>query len=351
MQDLSLEKLDAVRLAIEQAATVQEIKSTLDMAHAAEVYAKQARLGKDIQEKARQYIDRAERKLGEMLAQAKATGQITHDHGNRYKKVVPDENNLVFTLEQAGIDRKLSMRAQQKARMPEEAFEQMLKEGKKSKVNSKKIKKEPPKAHYRASEVMSRHDSGDNNSEIADATGLSKRVVDDIVHEERIRRTYEPVISREELSLSAQQKFDVAVKQEKARLAASFAAAVDSNIKEILVGSVGPRLAKEQQEARWIMKSRHGVMNRKEFNQIRKCLHADTFAGLPLSDTLKEELNAAFSKFTSLEKFLLKEKESPTTFTTVPSTLEEWDELRKKATEERKRKRAAAKGASGITTK
>jgi len=32
-------------------------------------------------------------------------GQITHDHGNRYKKVVPDENNLVFTLKEAGIGR------------------------------------------------------------------------------------------------------------------------------------------------------------------------------------------------------------------------------------------------------
>ena len=54
-----------------------------------------------------------------MLQAAKAAGQITHVH-NR-KIVVPDDNNA-FTLEQAGIDRKLSMRSQQIADVPKEEF-------------------------------------------------------------------------------------------------------------------------------------------------------------------------------------------------------------------------------------
>ena len=50
------------------------------------------------------------RKLGAMIAAAKAAGQITKVH-NRPKSVVPDENNA-FTLEEIGITRKESMRAQ-----------------------------------------------------------------------------------------------------------------------------------------------------------------------------------------------------------------------------------------------
>ena len=330
MEDLSLEKLDAVRLAIEHAATVQEIKSTLDTAHAAEVYAKQARLGKDIQDKAWQYINRAERKLGEMLQAAKAAGQISKTN-TLHRDHVPDGNMMHFTLKEAGIDRKLSMRAQQKAKMPEEKFEQMLKEGKRPKVNSNKIKKEPPKAHYCATEVMAHYDAGDSNREIAEATGLNMCIVKDIVREERLRR--EPVVSRDDLSLTAQQKFDTAIKQEKARLAVSFATTVDKRVQEFLSGSIGPILEKEQKEAKWIMESRKGVMTRKQFNQIRACLHADRTP----SD---EEKHNAFVLFTSFEKFMLKEKECPTSFTRIPTNWDEWVDARRKGNNEQKRKRA-----------
>jgi hypothetical protein len=52
-----------------------------------------------------------------MLASAKAAGQIGHGSKstgeNQYKSaVVPNENNRSFTLEEAGISRKLSSRAQ-----------------------------------------------------------------------------------------------------------------------------------------------------------------------------------------------------------------------------------------------
>jgi len=49
MQDLSIEKIDAVRAAIEQAATVQEIKHALNVASAAQVYAQQSKAGKEVE--------------------------------------------------------------------------------------------------------------------------------------------------------------------------------------------------------------------------------------------------------------------------------------------------------------
>jgi hypothetical protein len=103
---------------------VQEIKSTIDAAIAIGVYTKQAKLGKNVELKAVEYIVRAEIKLGEMLAAAKAAGQITHDHGNQHKRVIPNENNPVFTLKEAGIDPKLSSKAQKLAAIPKEEREQ-----------------------------------------------------------------------------------------------------------------------------------------------------------------------------------------------------------------------------------
>ena len=49
-----------------------------------------------------------------MLEAAKAVGQITHNHDEKRHPdhVVPNENNVKVTLAEAGIDRKLSSRAQ-----------------------------------------------------------------------------------------------------------------------------------------------------------------------------------------------------------------------------------------------
>jgi hypothetical protein len=138
MSDLSLAKIDAVLVAINEAATVQEIKHTLDMANAAQIYAQQAKVGKDIELRTAEYVIRAERKLGELLESAKATGQITKvpPHNQSH---VPDENMCTFTLEQAGIDRKLSSRAQKIAAVPEAEFEQAISKGKQTGKLSKSL--------------------------------------------------------------------------------------------------------------------------------------------------------------------------------------------------------------------
>ena len=125
MQDLSLAKLDEVLSAIEAATTVQEIKSTIDAAIAIGVYTKQAKIGKDIERKASEYMLRAELKLGEMLGAAKAAGQIGKGQPFQ-KRNVPNENITTFTLDEAGIDRKLSSKAQKLAAIPAKDFAQRV---------------------------------------------------------------------------------------------------------------------------------------------------------------------------------------------------------------------------------
>jgi hypothetical protein len=64
-----------------------------------------------------------------MLAAAKAAGQIGRGF-HFHKSNVPGENITTATLEQAGIDRKLSMRAQKLAAIPKAEFEQAISAGK-----------------------------------------------------------------------------------------------------------------------------------------------------------------------------------------------------------------------------
>ena len=54
---------------------------------------------------------------------------------------------------------------------------------------------------------------------------------------------------------------------------------------------------------------------------------AGSFGASPASET---RLKLAFNLFAGLEKFLLTEKDSPTTIAGVPSNLAEWDQMRVK---------------------
>jgi hypothetical protein len=125
------------------------------------------------------------------------------------------------------------------------------------------------------------------------------------------------------LSLTAQQKLDAAMRQHKASLDASFRQVVNARIKELLENTYLPQHRKEQAEAKAIMNRRHGIMTKAVFNAIRRGLHPDS--RLSITDQM---LGEAFDAFMSLEKRLLKESDSPTTFVDIPSSLAEWDKKR-----------------------
>jgi hypothetical protein len=146
-------------------------------------------------------------------------------------------------------------------------------------------------------------------------------------------------IARGDLSLTAQQKLDLAIKQEKARLAAQFHVQVNlqvrADVDEFLKNKIIPKLQWEQDEARRIIESRQGVMDLKSFKKIRDCLHSDRV----IDPALKPKYDEAFRIFMELEKRLLAEKNSPTEFVNLPKTPAEWDKLKRQASERRKNKR------------
>jgi len=301
MQDLSIEKIDALRAAIEAATTVQELKSILDVASGYQVYIKQARKNREAELKIAEYMIRTERKLGELLLAAKAIGQITHAHGNQYKRVILSGNNPL-KLNEIGITPKLSMRSQHIASVPADEFEMVIRNAKEAgKLSRNLFLVKPSKPHQAKPKILA-------------SDGAQSEVV------------------REELSLTAQQKVDRAIKLLAEKLQGDFDRAVKAKVDEVL-GNTIARLRREQDEAKRIFASRKGIMNRKEYNQIRACLHTDRTA----SDSEKRE---AFILFTSFEKYLLKEKDSPTEFSAIPplpTDVAAWSAWRQKTSEARKR--------------
>ena len=292
------------------------------------------------------YIVRGERKLGEILHAAKAAGQITTQH-NRSKSVVVSDDHAPIKLSDAGISKDLSSRAQKLAQIPVEDFEQEVATEKASgAVSSKRVIKagrssnkprssKPPKEHKAAPEVIDLHDQGLTNPEIAKQTGVPKRQVRHIVDEEKIRRSVEPQITPDMLSLSAQQKLESAIKQHRQKLDRDFDAAVLAEGRKYLE-RVSPSLLQREHLADRIIRMRKGVMTRATYKLILTCLHPDWVT----DPKQKRRYENAFSEFTKLEKCLLSEKESPTNIPRMPTTAAEWQEAKRQATEARKSKQS-----------
>ncbi len=121
-----LARYEAARAALAEAVRVDEVKDVHDAAAALGAYARQAK-DRDMEANAVVLRERAERKLGEMLAAQKTT--IGLARGGRPSKPVPGSEQVSvpdITLADMGIDRKLSMRAQKKAGIAEQAFEAMV---------------------------------------------------------------------------------------------------------------------------------------------------------------------------------------------------------------------------------
>jgi hypothetical protein len=122
-------RYDAACKALAEAKAVDEVQDIRNKADAMRIYGMQAK-NKTLEIDAAEIRIRAERKLGELLIQQKAdTGLNT---GNQFKHAaVPTGNRReIPTLAEAGIDKKLSSRAQKLAAVPHAEFEAEVKEWK-----------------------------------------------------------------------------------------------------------------------------------------------------------------------------------------------------------------------------
>lgn len=112
--------------ALAEAKTIQQTKKILDVAHAAEIYAKRQHLGEEAMDIALSIKVEALRKLGEMLLTTpKATGaKGLSGGGTRGSKKAPRVDDAP-TLEELGLTKKESAVAQKLAALSETEFDQV----------------------------------------------------------------------------------------------------------------------------------------------------------------------------------------------------------------------------------
>jgi hypothetical protein len=128
-----LVRYDAACRALAEAKAVDEVKAIRDVAMAMRLYAKQAK-NKVLEADAFELRVRAERRLGEMIAAQKATVGLATG-GQPYQRkstgtaAAPVAAPPAPTLAEAGIDKRLSARAQKVNAIPPDKFEEMVAEG------------------------------------------------------------------------------------------------------------------------------------------------------------------------------------------------------------------------------
>lgn len=114
--------------ALAEAKTIQQTKKILDVAHAAEIYAKRQRLGEEATDLATAIKVEALRKLGEMLQTAPKNkgveGKAGPGRGKPGAQVEPGFSEP-RTLAELGLTKKESAVAQKLAALPEKDFEQV----------------------------------------------------------------------------------------------------------------------------------------------------------------------------------------------------------------------------------
>jgi hypothetical protein len=160
--------------------------------------------------------------------------------------------------------------------------------------------------------------------------GIGVNVVKMAVAREEGRR--EQRVERADLSMTAQEKFDVAVRQYKRKLDMEFEQRVRDDVRRRIDEIILPHWKQRIDQAQKLYQHRRGAMDKLTFNAIRRALHPDSRRSI--SDKVLAE---AFDTFMRLEKFLLNEKDSPTEIGNLPDTLAEWDKMRATAKAMRRR--------------
>jgi N6-adenosine-specific RNA methylase IME4 len=181
--DLVLAELNTARTALAKADTIQKTKNVLDVAVAAETYAKRQKLGEEAINFATSIKVEALRQLGRMLKETpRNTGVRMAGKDIGGTKWEPPMNTP--TLEEMGLDKRTSKLAQDIAALPEEQFEAVrggvmaLSKAQKE-VSRERNKNKPvaeiPDGKYRVfyADPPWKYTSGDQHSNEAQATTLT----------------------------------------------------------------------------------------------------------------------------------------------------------------------------------
>jgi hypothetical protein len=123
---------------------------------------------------------------------------------------------------------------------------------------------------------------------------LEQKVTEQQAEIERLREQSEEQIDPQTLSMSARQKLEAAIRQQKRKLQAEFDQAVQTEVARAIEATVLPQCNKDMADARQVI-SRKGVTLRQEYLLIASCLRPDQSAS-------KERLNEACIALNDLPK-------------------------------------------------
>jgi hypothetical protein len=173
-------------------------------------------------------------------------------------------------------------------------------------------------------------DEGKSLEKAAEEFGVgSVQIAKIAVAKEQGRR--ESNIYRADLSLTVQQKLEIAIRQRTRDLEAKYERRVRDEVQRRLEQTILPRYKERVADADRVLKARKGVIDRATYRKIRACLHPDRVQ----DPELKARYEEAFNLFNNLESVLLDEKELPTPTLIIPTTLNELMKLKKKMAERR----------------
>jgi hypothetical protein len=126
-----------------------------------------------------------------------------------------------------------------------------------------------------------------------------------------------------QLSASAQQQLEAAIRQHKKNLDAEFSQRVEEEVARRMREFVVPHFEEEIALYEKAVKTRKGIMDNAAYRLIWSCLHDDSRKSVST-----EKLNKAFNTWTEAKLKVLDEKENPTLkfkdMPDIPRTAAEW---------------------------
>jgi uncharacterized protein YerC len=262
-------------------------------------------------------------------AQRKAIVEVLYKQGFTMEVIATQlgvsQRQISRDLEDFNLDAKSKLKPAKTASNPKGS-------GRPKGTNSRRRKNTGPDAAEAAKAII----DGKTYKEAESDSGLSNTVLRAAVAREEGRREAEPTITADMLSMTAQQKLDLAIRQHKRKLDAEFVDSVAAECRKQMDEIWLPDCQKRLDQAEELLKSRiKGAMPRAKYRIILSCLHADSRKSVS-----EGRLNEAFHAFEKLESVLCSEAEMPTPRIPFPRTWEERMAMKSKVAATRKAKRS-----------
>lgn len=180
-------------------------------------------------------------------------------------------------------------------------------------------------------------DHGQTQRQAARDRGLTEHAVRTAVIEEEARRevrTEEPQVTRDMLSLSAQEKLDAALRRYQRELDATFSARVQAEIVQ-RHEYLSAQDLETIRNADLVMSSNRGIMKPAQYRDLLRCLHPDTHANVT-----PDALNRSFELIHRLKGVLVQAEPNAALDRLMPRSAADLMRLREQVRQQRRAARA-----------